>query len=35
MGGASFRIAEIQADNIGYVETDDRDATIISMGLAF
>jgi len=35
MGGASFRIAEVQADNIGYVATDDRDATIISMGLAF
>jgi outer membrane protein OmpU len=35
MGGASFRIAEVQADNIAYVAADDRDATIISMGLAF
>jgi len=35
MGGASVRLAEIDADNIGYVATDDRKATVLSLGLAF
>ena len=34
MGGASIRIAEIKGDNLSYT-TADRDATIVSMSLAF
>jgi len=35
MGGASFRIAEVNADNISYTAGNNKDATIISLGLAF
>jgi len=37
MGGATFRIAEIQVDNQAYstASTADLDATVISLGLAF
>jgi len=35
MGGASIRIAEIEGDNLDFSETKDRDATVISLGLAF
>ena len=37
MGGASIRLAEIQADNIKYQTTTtfDRDATVLSVSLAF
>ena len=37
MGGASIRLAEIQADNIQYstAAIDDRDATVLSVSLAF
>ncbi len=37
MGGASFRIADIEAKNVGYSDaaSADREATVISLGLAF
>jgi outer membrane protein OmpU len=37
MGGASFRIADIEAKNVGYsnAASADREATVISLGLAF
>jgi len=35
MGGASIRLAEVSADNVLFTNTDDRSATIVSMGLAF
>jgi outer membrane protein OmpU len=35
MGGASFRIAEIDAENITYSASNDKEATVVSLGLAF
>jgi len=35
MGGASFRIAEVNTDNGSYTAGNNNDATIISLGLAF
>ena len=35
MGGASFRIADVKADNVLFSADDDQRATIVSMGLAF
>ena len=37
MGGATFRISEVQIDNRAYgtAATADVDGTVISMGLAF
>ena len=37
MGGATFRIAEVSVSNAGYstAATADKDATILSLGLAF
>ena len=35
MGGASFRIANVKAENVLYAAGDNQNATIISMGLAF
>jgi len=37
MGGATFRIAEIDVENAGYTTaaSGDKDATVISLGLAF
>jgi hypothetical protein len=35
MGGASFRIADVKADNAHFSGANDQTATIISMGLAF
>jgi len=35
MGGASFRIADTEADNVAWTNGDDRGATTISIGLAF
>ena len=37
MGGASFRIAEVDVENANYstAATADKDATVISLGLAF
>jgi hypothetical protein len=35
MGGASFRIADVKADNVLFTAGDDQNATIVSMGLAF
>ncbi|MDC0231720.1 porin [Pelagibacteraceae bacterium] len=35
MGGASFRIADVKADNVLWNNVADESATIISMGLAF
>jgi hypothetical protein len=37
MGGASIRLAEIQGENLSYsnAETNDKDATILSVALAF
>jgi outer membrane protein OmpU len=35
MGGASVRIADVQADNVNFTALDDQKATIISLGLAF
>ena len=37
MGGASFRIADVEAKNVGYsnAASADREATVISLGLAF
>jgi len=35
MGGASLRVANIKADNIGYSAADDKETNVISLGLAF
>jgi len=35
MGGASIRIAEIRGDNLSYTATNDKDATVVSLSLAF
>jgi len=35
MGGATFAIAETQADNISYTSTNDKESTTISLSLAF
>ena len=35
MGGASFKIADVKADNVLFVDAADQSATIVSMGLAF
>jgi len=35
MGGASFRVADVKADNVLFTAADDQSATIVSMGLAF
>ena len=35
MGGASFRVADVKADNVLFTAADDQEATIVSMSLAF
>ena len=35
MGGASFRVADVKADNVLFSAGDNQNATIVSMGLAF
>ena len=35
MGGASFRIADVKADNVGFTVADNQKATVVSLGLAF
>jgi len=35
MGGASFRIADTQADNVSWSSGSNKNATTISLGLAF
>jgi len=35
LGGASFRVADVTADNVLWNRDDDQSATIVSMGLAF
>ena len=35
MGGASIRIAEIEATNVGFSSGANKDATVVSLGLAF
>jgi len=35
MGGASFRVADVKADNILFSDGDNRGSTIVSLGLAF
>jgi len=35
MGGATISIADVNADNTGFSETQDRRATVVSLGLAF
>ena len=35
MGGASFRVADVKADNAGFSSGNNTDATIVSLGLAF
>ena len=35
MGGASLRVADVNADNISFSKGTNRSATILSMGLAF
>jgi len=35
MGGASIRLAHIEADNIGYSAADDKETNVVSLGLAF
>jgi len=35
MGGATFAIAETQADNISYTATNNKDSTTVSLSLAF
>jgi len=35
MGGASFRIADVKADNVLWAADADQSATVVSMGLAF
>jgi len=35
MGGASIRLAEIHADNVGFSASNNDEATVLSVGLAF
>jgi len=35
MGGASFRVADVKADNVLFTEGKNESATIVSMSLAF
>ena len=35
MGGASIRLAEVDASDIAYTAGNDKEATILSLGLAF
>ena len=35
MGGASFKVADVKADNAGFSSGNNTDATIVSLGLAF
>jgi len=35
MGGASLRLADVQADNAGFASASDQTATIVSLSLAF
>jgi len=35
MGGASFRVADVKADNAGFSAGTNQSATIVSLGLAF
>ena len=35
MGGASFRVADVKADNVLFVADANQSATIVSLGLAF
>jgi len=35
MGGASFRVADVKADNVLFSATDDQSATVVSLSLAF
>jgi len=35
LGGASFRVADVKADNVLFSSAADQNATIVSMGLAF
>ena len=35
MGGATFRIADVDVENAAYAAAGDNEATIISLGLAF
>ena len=35
MGGASFRVADVNVDNAGFSAGNNTDATIVSLGLAF
>jgi hypothetical protein len=35
MGGASFRVADVKADNVLFDENADQRATVVSLGLAF
>jgi outer membrane protein OmpU len=35
MGGASLRLAEFKGDNLSYTRHNDKDATVVSMALAF
>jgi outer membrane protein OmpU len=35
MGGATFSIADVAADNVGFAGASDQKATIVSLGLAF
>jgi len=35
VGGASFRVADVKADNVLFSGANDQNATIVSMGLAF
>jgi len=35
MGGASFRVADVKADNAGFTSGDNQKATVVSLSLAF
>ena len=35
MGGASIRLAEVEGDNLGFSAGNNKDATVISVSLAF
>jgi len=35
LGGASFRVADVKADNVLFSQANDQSATVISMSLAF
>jgi len=35
MGGASLRLAQINGDNLNFSSTNDKDATVVSVSLAF